>query len=273
METTSTSEVRLLAQLRARSWHWYKSLQPNQRAYFNALALFALYLPFKHFNWEIYKGFAFLAVFFWAMAMLADLISLYKAVVSTLLGKLILVGAFGLGANVAIAGAAQVVNGFIGVDPSQFVHTIAFTSLFVAPPLILLLVIVALVLGAGLIAIFIGFQLIDENARLVMFPWYKEGSTVRYRGITAIVQVASLIVLVSFAHSWYQAGANAYNDFFESKAKWFLYTFEMYKHAQCPLQEGQRVAFLGGDQVLIASKAGDEITFAIQGCVSAVGKP
>jgi len=273
METTNTSAGRLLAQLRARSWHWYKLLQPNQRAYFNASALFALYLLFKHFNLEIYRGFAFLAAFFWGLAMLADLMSLYKAVVSTLLGKLILVGAFGLGANVAVAGAAQVVNGFVGVDPGQFVHTIAFTSLFVAPPLILLLVIVALVLGAGVIAIFIMFQLTDENARLVMFPWYKEGSTVRYRGITAIVQVASLIVLVSFAHNWYQAGANAYNDFLESKAKWFLYTFEMYQHAQCPLQEGQRVAFLGGDQVLIASKAGDEITFAVQGCISAVGKP
>lgn len=273
METTNTSEGRRLAHLRMRSWHWYTSLQPNQRAYFNAFVLFALYLPFKQFNWEIYEALAVLAALFWGMAMLADLMSLYKSVVSTLLGKLVLVGAFGLGANIAIASAAQVVNGFIGVDPGQFVHTIAFTSLFVAPPLILFLVIVALVLGAGVVAIFIMFQLTDENSRLVMFPWYKEGSTVRYRGITAFVQVASLIALVSFAHSWYQSGANAYNDFLESKAKWFLYTFEMYQHAQCPLQEGQRVAFLGADQVLIASKAGDEITFAVQGCVSAVGKP
>lgn len=273
METANTPEESPLAQLRARSWHWYKSLQPNQRAYFNALALFALCLPFKQFNWEIYKAFAAFAAFYWGAAMLADLTIVYKAIVSTLLGKLVLVGIFAIGANVTIASAAQVVNGFTGVDPSQFVHTIAFTSLLATPPLVLLFSIAALILGAGVIAIFLMFNLLDENARVMIFPWYKEGSTVRYRGITAFVQVAGPIVLILVVYSWYQVGADAYNDLLESTSKWFLYNFEMYQHAQCPLQEGQRVAFLGGDQVLIASKVGDEITFAVQGCISAVGKP
>lgn len=273
METTDTPEGKRLAQLRMRSWHWYKSLQPNQKAYFNALVSFALYLPLKQFNLEIYKAFAVFAAFYWGAAMLADLANFYKAIVSTLLGKLVLVGIFAIGANVTIASAAQVVNGFTGVDPSQFAHTIAFTSLLATPPLVLLFSIAALFLGAGVIAIFVMFHLLDENARVMIFPWYEEDSAVRYRGITAFVQVAGLAAFIIFAHSWYQVGANAYNDFLQSTAKWFLYNFEMYQHAQCPLQEGQRVAFLGGDQVLIASKAGDEITFAIQGCISAVGKP
>lgn len=273
MDTANAAESKPLSQFRIRSWSWYKSLQPNQRAYFNALVLLAFYLPLKQFNWEIYRGFIVLAAFFWGMAMIADLLSLYKAVVSTLLGKVALVGAFGLGANIAIAIGAQVVNALTGVDPGQFVHTITFTSLLVAPPLILFLATVALAMGAGVIAIFIMFNLADENTRLMMFPWYKEGSAIRYRGITAIVQVASLIAIVSFAYSWYQDGASGYGKFLESKARWFLYTFEMYQHAQCSLQEGQRVAFLNGNQVLIASKAGDDITFAVQGCVSAVGKP
>lgn len=273
METANTPEGKLLAQLRIRSWHWYRSLQPSQRAYFNALVLFAFYLSLKQFNWDIYRGFVVLAAFFWGMAMLADLLSLYKAVVSTLLGKLVLVGAFGLGANVAIAIGAQIVNALIGVDPGQFVHTITFTSLLVAPPLILFLATVALAMGAGFIAIFMMFNLADENTRLMMFPWYKEGGTIRYRGITTVVQVASLIAIVSFAYSWYQDSASGYGKFLENKARWFLYTFEMYQHAQCSLQEGQRIAFLSGNQVLIASKAGDDITFAVQGCVPAVGKP
>lgn len=273
METTNAAIGALLAQLRTSSWAWYKSLEPNQKAYVNAFVFGALYLPAKLLDWEIYEGFIGLAVLFWGMAMLADLLSLYKAIVSTLLGKLVLAAAFALGANVAIASAAQIVNGFIGIDPGQFVHTIAFTSLLVAPPLILFLSIGALVFGASIIFFFVMFHLIDENARLMMFPWYKEGSTVRYRGTTAVVQAASLIALISFAYNWYQGGATGYNGFLENKAKWFLYNFEMYQQAKCPLQEGQRVAFLGGDQVLIASKVGDEIIFAVQGCVSAVGKP
>lgn len=272
METTNAAQGRLLVQLRQRFWHWYKSLQPNQQAYFNAFVLFVFYLPLRQFNWDVNKSFLGLAAVFWGMAMLADLLNFYKAIASTLLGKILLVGAFALGTNVAVANAAQVVNSFIGIDPGQFVHTITFTSLLIAPPLILALSIIALFFGASVITIFIMFHLLDEDSRVVVFPWYKQGTIVRYRGITAVVQFVSLIAIISSAYSWYQDGSSSYNDFLESKAKWFLYTFEMYQNAQCPLQEGQRVAFLGGDQVLIASKLGDEFSFVVQECVSAVSK-
>lgn len=272
MSTSDVAAERLIKRLRTQSWERYKSLQPNQRSYVNALAFAVLYLLFEYLNWEMYKGVLALAVLFWGMAMVADLLGLYKAISETLLGKLFFVAAFALGANVAVATAGQIVNGLVGVDPGKFVHTIAFTSLLVAPPLLLFLSIVALFVGIGLLSVFLMFQwLPDENSRLMLFPWYKPKDEMRYRGITALVQVGSFIAIGTLAYEWSQGGQTGYTEFMESRTKWFLYSFEMFEKAPCPLESGQRVAFLEGDQVLVASKVGEEISFALQECKAGIG--
>ncbi|PJI46915.1 MAG: hypothetical protein CTR55_20435, partial [Pseudomonas sp.] len=43
-------------------------------------------------------------------------------------------------------------------------------------------------------------------------------------------------------------------------------SFETYEKAPCALEKGQRVAFLDGDRVLMATKVGEEITFAVREC-------
>lgn len=85
-----------------------------------------------------------------------------------------------------------------------------------------------------------------------------------------LVQVGSFIAIGSLAYEWSQAGDTRYGAFMENRARWFLYTFEMFEKAPCPLEGGQRIAFLDGDQVLLASKVGDEISFAVQECKAAV---
>lgn len=274
MNTSDMAGGHLIARLRTQAWAWYKSLQPNQRSYLNALALLLLFLVFKPFDWELKKGALGLAIIFWGMAMISDLLSLYKRIAETLLGKLFILGTFGLGANVAIAISAQVLNHAIAVDPGQFTHTIAFTSLLVAPPLIIFLSVIVLLFGLGFIALFFMFHALpDDDSRLMMFPWYRGGEVVRYRGITSFIQLVSLIAIISIAYEWSQGENTAYSDFVESRTKWFLYSFEMFEKTQCQLEEGQKVAFLGDGQVLIGSKEGDEISFAVQPCTPSVAKP
>lgn len=274
MNTPDVAEERLLGRLRARAWVLYKSLQPNQRSYLNALLFLVLFLIFKPFDWELKKGFQGLAIIFWGMAMISDLLILYKKTAETLLGKLFYLAIFALGANVAIAISAQVLNGLIGVDPGQFTHTIAFTSLLVAPPLVLFLSIIALFIGTAFLMLFFMFQALpDDDSRLMMFPWYRGGQIVRYRGLTAFVQMISLMAILIFAYKWSQGENTAYSGFVETKTKWFLYSFEMFEKTQCQLEEGQKVAFLGDGQVLIGSKEGDEISFFVQRCTSSVGTP
>lgn len=273
MNTSDVAGDRIV-RLRAQSWAWYKSLQPNQQAYVNAFAFLVLFLILSPFDWELKKAFQFFAVAFWGMAMISDLLSLYKRTAETLLGKLFYLAAFALGANVAIAISAQVLNGLIGVDPGQFTHTIAFTSLLVAPPLVLFVSIIALFIGSAFFMVFFMFQALpDDDSRLMMFPWYRGGQPVRYRGLTAFVQLISLIAILSYAYEWSQGENTAYTGFVESKTKWFLYSFEMFEKSQCQLEQGQRVAFLGDGQVLVGSKEGGDISFVVQQCLPSVGTP
>ncbi len=275
MNTSDVVGDRLVARLRTQAWEFYKSLQPNQRSYLNALVLLLLFLVLKPFDWDINKGVIGVAIAFWGMAMISDLLTLYKRTAETLLGKLVILGAFGLGANVAIAISAQVLNHAIGVDPGQFTHTIAFTSLLVTPLLIIFLSAIVLIFGMGFIALFFMFHALpDDDSRLMMFPWYKGGQQVRYRWPTSFVQLISLIAIISFAYQWSQGENTAYSNFVESRTKWFLYSFEMFEKTQCQLQEGQKIAFLGDGQVLIGSKEeGGEISFVVQQCTPSVGTP
>lgn len=275
MNTSDVAGDRLIARLRNQAWEWYTSLQPNQCSYLNALVLLGIFLILKPFEWELNKGVIGLAIIFWGMAVISDLLSLYKRTAETLLGKLVILGALGLGANVAIAISAQVLNHATGIDPGQFTHTIAFTSLLVAPLLIIVLTFFVLLFGLGFIALFFMFQALpDDNSRLMIFPWYRGGQAVRYRWPTSFIQLISLIVIFGFAYQWSQGESTAYSDFVESRTKWFLYSFEMFEKTQCQLQEGQKIAFLGDGQVLIGSKEeGREISFVVQQCTPSVGTP
>ncbi|MDQ7984078.1 hypothetical protein QYS36_03890 [Pseudomonas sp. G34] len=275
MDTSHVTEGSLLARLRTRAWEAYKSLQPNQQSYLNAFALFILFLVLKPFDWELKKSFLALAVLFWGMAMISDLLSFYKKTAETLLGKLFYIGSFAFGTNLAIALATQVLNSVTGVDPGQFTHTIAFTSLLVAPPLLLFIAIVALVIGTMFFTVFFMFQTLpDDASRLMMFPWYKGGAQiVRYKGLTALVQMVSLVAVFSFAYSYSQDESTAYGEFVESKTRWFLYNFEMFQKTSCQIEEGQRVAFLRDGNVLVGRMDGDEISFIVRACMPAVGTP
>lgn len=264
-----------MARLRTQAWEAYKSLQPNQRSHLNALVFLMLFLAFKPFDWELKKAFQGLAIIFWGMAVISDLLSLYKKTADTLLGKLFYLATFAIGANVAIAIAAQVVNNLTGVDPGQFTHTIAFTSLLVAPPLVLFVSIIALFIGTAFITLFFMFQTLpDDGSKLVMFPWYKsDGQVIRYRGITAFVQMVSLIAILSVSYETSQDESTGYGEFIDGRAKWFLYNFEMFQKTSCQLGEGQKVAFLRDGNVLIGRLEGDEISFSVQACMPAVDTP
>lgn len=273
MDTSDVAEGRLIARLRTQLWAFYKTLQPNQRSYLNAFLFLVIFFIFKPFDWELKKSILWMAALFWLMAVISDLLGLYKTTAETILGKLFYLAAFLLGTNFAIAIATQVLNGLTGVDPSQFTHTITFTSLLIAPSLLLVTSMIALTIGTVVFMLFFMFQTLpDESAKLMFFPWYKDGDQgVRFKGVTAFVQVVSLITYLSFAYDWSLGKNTAYEDFVESKTKWFLYNFEMFEKTQCQIEEGQKVASLGGGQVLVGSKEGDEISFVVQRCSPLVG--
>lgn len=250
-----------------RSWSWYRALKDNQRSYVNGAVCLAGALLLRPLISEWSDAFLFFAALFWGAAMIADLATLYRLVTGTMLGKLLLIGVVAVPTTISFAIAAQTVNLLIGVNPSQFTHTIAFIAVLVAVPLVAAGMYVVLVLGMAFLLMYVLFHLLpNENARLVVFPWYKSDGAPRHRAITAFVQVVSFVSLSIAGFHWSQATAKDYWEFTQDKGRWFLYTFETFEKAPCALEKGQKVAFLGGDNVLVATKAGEEITFSLREC-------
>jgi hypothetical protein len=174
----------------------------------------------------------------------------------------------GGGTNVAIAMAAQVVNDLVGIDPSRFVHTIAFVSMHTAVILILLAMSLLSFVGLGLALPYLFLNWAnDEQSLASLFPWYKAAEAMPYKRLTVTVQVVSFLALGLIAYSWVKDG-KPFEDFVKGNARWFLYSFEMYEKAPCALGEGQRVAFLEGGKVLVADQMENAIVFRVQPCVA-----
>lgn len=268
----STADVTIRSRfqrLRSQFFERYDGLLPYQKAYANVALFFAIYWLLKPLDWELNKGFFALAVFSWVMAVASDLLAFYKKFAESTLGKLLLVVAIGFGTNASIAMAAQVVNDLVGIDPSRFPHTIAFVSVYMALMLILLAMSLLFVMGMGLVFLYLILNWTnDEKAISVLIPWYRPAEQIPYKRLTATFQVISFLVLCGFAFSSVKNDQVRYMNFVTSNAEWFLYSIEMYKKAPCTLNADQRVAFLGDGQVLIASKAAEGITFAMQACVA-----
>lgn len=248
---------------------YYSPLLPAQKAYVNTALCGAIYLILKPLDWEIGQGVFDLMLLFWAMALMSDLLAFYGRLSESSIGKLLLVVVVGVGANMAFAMSAQLVNELVGVDPGKFVHTTAFVSVFMAVVLVHLSLSVIFVLGTVLSVPFLMFHwLADERFTSMLFPWSRAEASVPHKRFTITVRVVSFLVLCWLAYSWAADSQNGYRAFVEDKARWFLYTLEMYKKAPCVLRDGQRVAFLDDGRLLVASEEGGTITFQIQQCVA-----
>lgn len=252
-------------------WAGYKELLPNQRAYLNGAVFLAISFALKPFTADGSTAALILAAASWGLAMIADLSALYRKVFDTIFGKLIALAVVALLTNLAVAMAAGGVNEMVGIDPARFIHTITFSAALFAIPLVAIGLYFIVLLGMAFLFLYLMFvTLPNEETKLLIYPWYKAGVVPRYRGLTAFAQVGSVIVLSIVAFHWYQNNQKAYWDTVQDWSRSFLYTFEMFEKAPCKLEKGQRVAFLDGDRVLVASKAGEAITFKVTQCVAPV---
>ncbi len=112
----------------------YFRLEINQRLYVNAMImLFIAFIVSAIFKPQDSKGALILFLVFWISAICYDLISLYKKIYSSVLGKGFLLILFSLCTNFAIVLSSQLVNDISGVDPSKFPHTIALLAILSKP--------------------------------------------------------------------------------------------------------------------------------------------
>jgi len=216
---------------------------------------------------ETAKGLLFLFLALWTIAISYDFLALYKKVYETILGKAVLLILFSFCANIAIALSSQIVNGVVGVDPSKFPHAIAFLSILTIPFFIVAgFGILSIVLVMAIPFFMIVHTLPDEKSKEVFFPGLISKETIPYPKTTRFVQLTSFVVFFGAVYSWSTMSTKIYETFLTDTAQSFIYQFEMYPKAPCSIDSTNRIAFLGDEMILVASKNNAVVTFKLQEC-------
>ena len=248
----------------------YFRLQVIQRLYVNAGVIFMAFLVSSMvMSPQNSKGVLIIFLLFWVAAIGFDLITLYKKIYESTLGKGVLLILVSLCTNFALVLSSQLVNDIVGVDPSKFLHTTALLSILSIP------IFIVAGLGIAYVALLIAtpffimlHTLPDEKAKEVLIPGYSSNRAIPYPKITRTVQLVSFAIFCGFALSLSQKVERSYETFLTDTARTFLYQWEMYPKAPCSLPNGARIAFLSDEKLLVAEKNSQGVVFKVQECKS-----
>ncbi len=248
----------------------YFRLEINQRLYVNAMImLFIAFIVSAIFKPQDSKGALILFLVFWISAICYDLISLYKKIYSSVLGKGFLLILFSLCTNFAIVLSSQLVNDISGVDPSKFPHTIALLAILSIPFFIAAgfgILYFGLLLASPLLLMF--HSLPDDKAREVIVPGYCANPIIPYQKTTRIIQFLSFAVFCGVIFGVSKKVLQSYEIFLSDTARSFLYQLEMYPKMPCSIEPGNRAAFISDDKILLGKKSPEGILFKVRDCKS-----
>jgi len=245
----------------------YELLKTNQKLYFNTAIFLLFYLIFpKEINPNLDKVLLSILMLTWVSAISYDLLTTYKKIYETLVGKAILLLLLTIFTNVAIALSAQVVNDITGVNPSSFPHTQVILAVLMIPLLVVgigaFLYFAILVLSPLILM----FHIYDEDFKRFLIPGYSMNNKIHYLKITRIVQIVSLIIFLGLIYSSSQKITNNYGTFVSDSARFLVYNLEMYTKAPCPIEGVGKIAFIADDKILVGIKSKSETVFKLAEC-------
>lgn len=198
----------------------YFRLQVNQRLYINTIVILISFLVISIVTGSKgAKGVFFVFIVFWIVAIFYDLITLYKKVYESVLGKAFLVILFSLCTNFAIVLSSQLVNDITGVDPSKFPHTIALLSILSIPIFISAgfgILFFVILLASPLLLMF--HTMNEDKAKEVLLPGYSASPSIPYQKITRIIQLISFAVFCGLVFSFSQKVMRSYETFLTDTA-------------------------------------------------------
>jgi hypothetical protein len=246
----------------------YGLLAINQKLYIRAATVLLFYLLFpKAIDANLEKSLLHLFFLFWLWAIGYDLLTIYKKIYKTLLGKGFLILLLTIFTNIALALSGQVVNDITQVNPGNFPHTQTVLAILMIPMLVI-------VLGAFLYFVMLIFSplllifhISDNDFKRFFIPWYSASTEIKYLKITRAVQTTSIIIFFGLIYSLSHKIDEKYTVFVSNSARFLLYNFEMYSKAPCVIENGVKIAFIEEDKILVArrNKEGNT-TFKLAEC-------
>ncbi|WIM56284.1 hypothetical protein P7T05_06965 [Pantoea anthophila] len=248
--------------------NFYKKLDTRQRLYFNLILFSVLFIiGCIFFNAEQRRIFLIVTILYWTSTIMFETVSIYKKIYNYTLGKALLLIGFTLCTNVSLSIAGIIINDVTTVAPSNFPHALILVSIAIIPfimAIIMLVIYFALFITFPMWGVFIFIY--DNKLKEILFPGYKPQDGVFLYKTTKLVQILSIGCYCVFFHSLFNSILDDYTKFLYSKSQSFIYTFEMYGKSPCVGLPSGKVAFINDDNVLIAHKQGEDMSFITHTC-------
>lgn len=232
--------------------------QLNRSQRFYVLGIYALSMLFLcKFLAVTYleKPFAQLFLLLAILGILNDVLSLYKILWSTHIGKAAVLIIYAFCANIAFALASQAINSIILVETFQLPHTITFVAILTTPIFIIMGLIIAFTFSLLFFQFYLIFLKITKDLREIpelstLFPNKMELWPIR----TSIVRIFFISIIGFMLSKYTHQLMPKYDAFLEENTSAFIYHFEAYPHSRCVLKEGEKVIPLEDEEIIIASK-------------------
>jgi len=244
---------------------WYESLERHQQLYFNVF----LFIPILGFTYvldeqNLFPPMFHIFVLYCLGITVYDVIRVYSTLYNTLLGKALIAVGFAAGSNLAFCLAGWVIGEMTHVAPSTFPHTLSFLAIGAIPFLFLIIGAIYIPVAALSTPFILLASMFKENAPRFMkfFLAQKFEKTVRrYVIFTFLFQIFLYTFVVKLAPQFFYFVINRYGAQIESTIANSIYTFDMYPGTECKSTTEYRVAFLGDENYILATKTALGISF------------
>ena len=253
------------AALFARSLTWYETLERHQKLYFNIVLMIPL-LTYAYLVDAVgmYRPLVLL-VFVYSLGIAAyDVLRIYKRLSESLLGKGLLAVGLTIGSNLALGMAWWIIGEMTRVAPSNFPHTMSFMTIVSIPFLFVLLGVVYVPVAMAAAPLLLTMSTMAARAPQLarwLFAGDVSAPGSRYVFATLGFQLFFYAVLMMVVPRLFVSTVTAHSQAIESAIGTSIFIFDMYPGTECDATAGSRVAALGDERFLIASKIQDKVTF------------
>jgi hypothetical protein len=246
-----------------------ENLNRSQKFYYWGVVLAALagFWWLTPFN-EIFIAALFTAGFLLTCAVISDILSIYKKIWETNIGKGFILVLYAAATNLAYALSVQFVNEIIRYESAQ----LTYTTNFVAVMLIPLFVVAATFIVFFILFLFGQFYVLlaalaEQLKPIRCLRGVVPSNIEKYPFRTFFVRLIAFPSVLGFYQGIAGNALPSYIEFMESSTKSFIYQLEAKKYSRCILKNGERAISISEKEVVIAKKHKNGYDFEPQLCL------
>ena len=243
---------------------YLEELNDESSAYFLFAILISLSIVTYRINGDYAKAFFWLSILFLCYGFFAFLLPRVTRIWESLIGKILISGLIFIGSTFSLSLSRIVINTTFQVPASPFIHTQALLAVLNAPLVLSILLGIPSIIIIPITMPFLLSKNETFTAKQILLFW-KRDSFIPENWCVLCLRFVVLFALISICFAFMSK-----NDWYTSKvtkfAKWYAYNFETEQFSYCQLEKNERIAYIDGDDIILASKTNDEISFRTSKC-------